>query len=96
MFNNYSKDDVILELEIPDSEVLLSDYDDWHFVLNNWELITEEEFEADEDKEYSQEEIEATWPRVFSIETKRYVQACIWEIRPEHVVKVHRLRKKKQ
>lgn len=27
---------VCLELEVPDDEVVLSDFDNWHFVLNDW------------------------------------------------------------
>lgn len=38
---------VCLEIEIDDSRVLLHDYDDWHFVLNDWYLfypLNEEEY----------------------------------------------------
>lgn len=39
---------VLLEIEIPDGEVLLSDYDEWHYVLNdswNDDSMNEEEWE---------------------------------------------------
>lgn len=40
---------VLLEVEIPDKEVLLSDYDEWHFVLNNsWIDDSENEEEWEE------------------------------------------------
>lgn len=29
-------DEVCIELEIPDKKVLLSDFEAWHYVLNNW------------------------------------------------------------
>ena len=32
---NY-KNDVCIELDIPENQVLLSDFESWHFVLNNW------------------------------------------------------------
>lgn len=31
-----SKDEVCIELDIPEHQVLLSDFESWHFVLNNW------------------------------------------------------------
>lgn len=39
---------VLIEIEIPDNEVLLSDYNEWHYVLNNsWndDSMNEEEWE---------------------------------------------------
>ncbi|WP_125705668.1 DUF3841 domain-containing protein [Lacticaseibacillus daqingensis] len=35
-FRNYSDPSVCLELELPDSQVLLSDQENWHAVLNQW------------------------------------------------------------
>ncbi|WP_458407641.1 DUF3841 domain-containing protein [Anaerotignum sp.] len=35
MFRNFKGSYVCIELEIPDDEVLLSDYDAWHMVLND-------------------------------------------------------------
>lgn len=37
-FNNYSGENVVLELEIPDKKILLSDEENWHYVLNDWYL----------------------------------------------------------
>jgi len=34
-FNNYSGEHYILTVDIPDEQVLLSDEENWHFVLNN-------------------------------------------------------------
>lgn len=94
MFSNYQERDVILELEVPDSEVLLSDFDDWHAVLNNCEIITDEEYYADEDRVYTPEEKSATWQQIFDVETKEFVQACLWQIKPEYLVRIHKIRKK--
>jgi hypothetical protein len=33
---NKGEKSVCIEIEIPDNEVLLHDYDAWHYVLNNW------------------------------------------------------------
>lgn len=37
-FNNYVGENVVLEIEIPDIDVLLSDEENWHYVLNDWYL----------------------------------------------------------
>lgn len=69
---------VCIEIEIPDSEVLLSDYDAWHFVLNNWyfNVDCEDELTWDKDsawlKTLSAEEkeraIQASWQGIFRID----------------------------
>lgn len=94
MFNNYDKLDSILELEVPANEVFLSDFEDWHAVLNNCEIITDEEYYADEARVYSRTEKIATWRQIFDVESKDFVQACLWQIKPEYLVKAHRIRKK--
>ena len=53
---------VQIEFEIEDSEVLLSDFDDWHFVLNNDYISTNEEdydkfYEELKDKDYVYQDI---------------------------------------
>ena len=49
-FNNYVGENVVLELEIPDSDLLLSDEVMWHHCLNNWYLHGESNDEFDEAK----------------------------------------------
>ena len=71
---------VCLELEVPDENVLLSDFDLWHFPLNNWWLydcFRDGYCDEDHDKDHawfyalSQEEqraeIEKSWERIFDI-----------------------------
>ena len=63
-----------LEIEVPDSRVLLSDFDDWHAVLNDtflsWNEAEDEAFDQKEDQ-FSEEvryaEIEASWNRIFDL-----------------------------
>ncbi len=99
MFNNYDELDSILELEVPDELVLLSDFDDWHCVLNNCAIMSDEEYEAWPEKDewdcavYTDEFKLDSWKKVFRSNTE-FVQACIWTIEPEYLVKVHPLRKK--
>lgn len=45
---NKGEKSVCIEVEIPDNQVVLTDYDTWHFVLNNWyfdDSYSEEEWE---------------------------------------------------
>lgn len=72
---------VCLELEVPDEKVLLSDFDLWHFPLNNWWLDDcfhpgygdDESDKAHEwfnglTKEEQQVEKEKSWEQIFNIE----------------------------
>lgn len=74
----------LLHLEIPDNEVLLSDYDAWHFVLNCWYLtsnsmreLKEQELNQQGLSLYKQEQlsqdilhlIQSSWDNVFDLET---------------------------
>lgn len=72
---------VCLELEIPDDKVLLSDFDLWHFPLNNWWLddcfypnYGEEEHDKAHQwfktltKEEQIKEKEKSWEQIFNIE----------------------------
>lgn len=69
---------VLFELEFPDSKVLLSDFDAWHFVLNHWYLNQkcndEEAFDREQewldDLPESDREpvIVKSWNHIFDIE----------------------------
>lgn len=71
------KEYVCLEIEVPDEEVVLSDYNNWHYVLNNnylddseneedWERIQEEfdNLTTDEKQRLTEE----SWQRIFDVE----------------------------
>ena len=67
---------VCMEIEIPDSQVLLSDFGSWHYVLNNWYLgNSENESEWEKEQEWldsllpgeRQKQIESSWQKVFDI-----------------------------
>ncbi len=93
---------VCLELEVPDDQVLLSDHDEWHAVLNRWP-VTDTEEESDRYDEFLEKADAATaeafykenWQRVFDItpfenDWKRRgknVQATFWELKREYVKK---------
>ena len=67
-----------LEIEVPDQEVLLSDFQQWHIVLMDRYISNSEEdddrFEAREQKlgdkadQLLRPEIEASWERIFEID----------------------------
>ena len=73
---------VCLELDVPDEKVLLSDFDLWHFPLNNWWLDPDmfrddyTEFDYDKNSNYfkslseQQKEIEKkkSWEIIFNID----------------------------
>jgi hypothetical protein len=76
---------VMLELRVPAESVVLSDYTDWHNVLNNGYHATAAE-DADEAfwqsgewtrRANDQETKVASWERIFELEPGDTVQACI-------------------
>lgn len=85
-YGNKGTKSVCIELEIPDNQVLLSDFDAWHFVLNNWYLNTdcwdEETFDKDEEwlnslsEEQRNIEIEKSWQGIYNLEPKETTWMC--------------------
>lgn len=77
VFNNYCGEYYALTVEIPDEQVLLSDEENWHYVLNNWYLC-ESNDEDEYDKAYAyieslpleekQKVKEVSWEKIFNIE----------------------------
>lgn len=77
---------VCIEIEIPDDEVLLTDFDAWHFVLNNWYLNTEcwDEETWDKDEEWLQNlskeerdiEIKKSWQGIYDLTPKDTSWMC--------------------
>ena len=82
-----------ITIDIDSSRVVLSDYDDWHRVLNNSPLlnsaIPEEDYDAEWDRcvAAGSEAVRATWEQVFRSDCK-YVQATFWELYLSDVVGV--------
>ena len=83
---------VLLTIEVPEENVLLSDFDYWHAVLNNMDLV----FPMDEDAVYPEEVKRKSWENIFDIscsfdgERKHVLstQATLWEIKKEWVRRV--------
>lgn len=73
-------DEVCIELEISENSILLSDFESWHFVLNDWfnaDVKSEAEMEQQDNwfkslPEQEQQQVkESSWQRIFDI-TPRY------------------------
>lgn len=95
---------VCLELEVPDAQVLLSDYGEWHAVLGGICPIADNEEEWDRLNAFLENADNATaksflhknWKRVFDVEPFKNewttrgedVQATFWELKREYVMKV--------
>ena len=75
-----------LTIKVDNNDILLSDFDEWHFALNNWYLSRNEQedndFEAELEKagvtiktvtkpEHIQRKIEKSWENVFDLDTPR-------------------------
>lgn len=83
---------VLITFEIPDNQVLLSDFDMWHCILCNAYLATGEK--DDDSFNGSEEAKRKSWNRVFDIDAEsgywlgnKMTQATVWEIRKEQVIK---------
>jgi len=70
-FNNYFGEQYALTIEVPDNLVLLSDEENWHFVLNGWHF-GDSENESDYDKEDA-------WFDALPPDEKQAVKLKSWE-----------------
>jgi hypothetical protein len=86
---------VLIEFSVPDRDVLLSDFDLWHYVLNRWYIpSTLRDWARIEKLSYddlpSGREMEESWIRIFDLEwslkdvaeplSKKSIQAAVWEV----------------
>lgn len=100
MFREY-KDCCLIEIEIPDEQVLLTDFDSWHLVLNECPIIDEDDRDAFEQKydhwlelPEGEKEIEMrkSWDALVNQTEDELmqkenisIQAVFWELRKEDV-----------
>lgn len=82
---------VCLEIEIDDNNILLSDFDLWHFILLD-SCIHETEEEHMWFDTLSEEqriiEKEKSWNKIFNINNSDFIQATFFELRLENIKKV--------
>ena len=89
-----------MELEIPDEDVLLSDFDSWNLILNNSLISDTEEEDLKQEAFYDslpvtlkQEYKYKNWERIFDITplhnewTTRgeWIQATFWELKKDYI-----------
>lgn len=83
---------VLLTVDVPDDKVLLSDFEYWHVVLNDGDLV----FPFDWDAVYPEDVKRKSWENIFDYECTfdgedkhcLSTQATLWEIKQEWVRKV--------
>lgn len=93
LYRNYDKSEyALMELEIPENALLLSDFNDWHCVLNDCPNLPDEVWDELDDNawdSFSEEEKLESWNDIFDKPDNRdFVQACFWEIKPEYLKKI--------
>jgi hypothetical protein len=83
---------LLIEFEMPKDQIVLSDFEAWHFPLNNWYLGSDKKFEKVvdryRDKRYPktiQKRIEKSWQEVFRVHRNKPQQATLWQIAVESV-----------
>ncbi|WP_286078073.1 DUF3841 domain-containing protein [Thomasclavelia cocleata] len=68
---------VCMEIEIPDEDVVLTDFDSWHYVLNKWHhnyATNDEEWDAQDawfeslPPDEKKRELEKSWENIFNLE----------------------------
>lgn len=80
---------VRLELELPDAEVLASDFDLWHCVLNNsylgWSEAEDQWWNCLPAAERSREALERSWERIFALDHPQADPAWLGTVRAERI-----------
>lgn len=91
--NNYFKNRkipmILVEIDIPEQQVLLSDEEKWCYsCLNNMPYFeTDKEFNRyDELTDTEKNTVrKKSWNKIFDTKTSDYIQACFWQLKPEYV-----------
>ena len=93
---------VMLELNVPDDTVLLSDFMLWHLPLNNGAICSKHESKEYEkcSPENQKDRMLTTWERIFDLDMRdpyltmtrrknRSIQGTIWLLRKEWLIATH-------
>lgn len=92
---------VVIEVEVDDGRVVLTDFDRWHAVLDDYPCVNEsldwDELNTEWDRLIAagHEAVEESWQKVFEIDASSYVQATFWELRAEDIVSTREVFSKK-
>ncbi len=84
-----------IEFECEKNEVLLSDFELWHYVLNNWFLARSEKEREAFDLSPNNDGIQKSWKRIFDLDwstpdyaapkNQKSIQGTLWQLRMETV-----------
>ena len=66
---------VRIEFEKPETEILLSDFDLWHFVLNYWHIADNEEQELEFNKLFKTSSVEFTDKENYTLKLKNILES---------------------
>lgn len=92
---------VIIEANYPKNQVLLSDFEKWHYVLNKWYLPDDINNNSDEYykkidqwfdhlSSYQQQiEMQESWQQIFNLDDQWPIQANTWSIDLANITKVY-------
>lgn len=94
-------DPIVLALQLPAAEVVLSNFDTWHDVLNEGYIQSSDEdgieFESLSEPLEIDRRLKASWTEIFQLDRQHGVsvspmdisiQGCIWTLRQEYVLGV--------
>jgi len=92
------KDLIRIEFEVEDKNILVTDFDYWHSVLNFGYIFPTKESEDDwcdddwDDPKYkfTDEQIIKSWDNIFNLGERKsgYNQACVWYIHMDQVINI--------
>jgi hypothetical protein len=92
---DWAEDMDMIVVDIPEERILLTDFDDYHCVLNGICLMTEEQWEQYERQgspDISEDDIRKSWDGAVispsSMSDHDYVQATVWDIRRTDIIAI--------
>lgn len=92
---------VIIEANYPKNQVLLSDFEKWHYVLNKWYLPDDINNNSDDyydridqwfdhlSSHQQQVQMQKSWQQIFNLDDQWPIQANTWSIDLPNITKVY-------
>lgn len=92
---------VIIEANYPNNQVLLSDFEKWHYVLNKWYLPDDINNDSDNyydridqwfdhlSSRHQKVQMQKSWQQIFNLDDQWPIQANTWSIDLANVTKVY-------
>ena len=92
---------VIIEADYPNNQILLSDFEKWHYVLNKWYLPDDINNDSDDyydqidqwfdhlSSHQQQVQMQKSWQQIFNLDDQWPIQANTWSIDFANITKVY-------